>query len=218
MIDCSSENIWYKKKRKVTRVKRVISFIIIIVFLMSYYNFIVVKNLKSYCENYIQTVSTNTINQSIYKYMSGVKYNQLVSVEKNSNGEIIMLSANSININALNKNIVMQVTDSLNKEIAKGLNVPILAFSGIRFISGFGRPIKLKTLSLAKVNSEFNNTFQSVGINQTLHSIYINIKCDVKLGLSLSNQSIHAGSSFLVAETVLVGKIPEMYLSGKLFG
>ena len=58
----------------------------------------------------------------------------------------------------------------------------------------------------------------SVGINQTLHSIYINVESKVNVGLSLSNQTIIVNSSILVAETILVGKIPEVYLSGNLFG
>ena len=129
-----------------------------------------------------------------------------------------MLTANSTKINYINKKVVISITDLLSNEIEKGFSVPLLAFSGIKLISGYGKRIKLKSLSIASVTSEFDNNFTSVGINQTLHSIYIKIQSEIKVGLDLSRETIKFQSSILISETVLVGKIPDVYLNGKLFG
>lgn len=218
MIECSNENIWYTKKRKKFKARRYLSFFLIIIFSLCYYNFFVVKNIKYYCESYFYTLCTSATNTTVFNCLSGVDYYSLVNVEKNNSGEITMLTANSTKINYINKKVVISITDLLSNEIEKGFSVPLLAFSGIKLISGYGKKIKLKSLSIASVTSEFDNNFTSVGINQTLHSIYIKIQSEIKVGLDLSRETIKFQSSILISETVLVGKIPDVYLNGKLFG
>ena len=71
---------------------------------------------------------------------------------------------------------------------------------------------------LYEISKEYcNSQFIEKGINQTLHSIYVDIKGDVKLEIPFSNYKNELKSSVLVCETVLVGKVPELYLNGKLF-
>ena len=101
--------------------------------------------------------------------------------------------------------------------ISKGIPIPILTFLGFNILSGYGKEINLKTLSITSVTSEFKSNFLSVGINQTLHSIYLNIRTKAVLQMPFNKREEICENSILICENVIIGKVPDIYLGGKLF-
>ena len=93
-----------------------------------------------------------------------------------------------------------------------------MAFTGIDLLSGIGQRVYFKTINVTSVICQFNSTFNSVGINQTLHSIYIDVICEVNMNIPLSSIKKTCTTQVLISEAVLVGKVPEIYLNGKIFG
>jgi sporulation protein YunB len=146
-----------------------------------------------------------------------VKYDDLVNIEKNSVGDIVLLTANSHKINTLAHEIVKNSTLILDNELSKGVPIPIMAFSGIEALSGYGKVINVKFFSVSSVSCEFNSRFDSMGINQTLHSIYIDIICKVEINLPFDERTIECVNSVLVSESVLLGKVPDALINGKIF-
>ena len=53
--------------------------------------------------------------------------------------------------------------------------------------------------------------FESAGINQTLHRIMLKVTTTVYLVSSWHSTSVEIASSYLIAETVLVGSVPNVY-------
>ena len=127
------------------------------------------------------------------------------------------MSVNSQKINSVTREVVKKTQEILSVKVKEGISVPYLAFSGISFISGYGKTFKLKTLSVSSVLCEFVSDFKSVGINQTLHSIYVEIIAKVNIDCMFSSNLQESSSKILICETILVGKVPETYLNGKLF-
>jgi len=57
-----------------------------------------------------------------------------------------------------------------------------------------------------------------VGINQTKHSIYLNVVADISIVMPSRTENFAVMTQVLVGECVLVGKIPETFFQGDLFG
>ena len=102
-------------------------------------------------------------------------------------------------------------------KIEKGIEIPILAFSGISIISGYGGKVNYKSLSVSKIVGEYRSNFQSSGINQTLHSVYIDVICQIDVLFPLSKKTVEVIVPVLICQSVLVGNVPEVYLNGNLF-
>lgn len=221
MIEYCNENIWYKKRRKKRTFKSYLSFVIISAIFTSlffYYKNVITTNIVNICYNYSYSYVTESVNKSISLSLNNsVNYNDLIYVEKDSVGEIVLLSANSYKINKLSKEIALSSEQILKEKISEGIPIPILAFSGINLISGMGREITYKSISISSVECKFDSDFESVGINQTLHSIYINVVSKVNINFPLNSQDILIKTPVLVCEAVLVGKIPNVYLNGNIF-
>lgn len=222
MIECYNENVWYKKRRKrKNRAKRLFVFVIILsIFagLFLYYKNVVSVHIVNLCGDYAYTVSTKAVNEAVLLSLdTKVKYEDLVDVQKNSAGEIIYMSANTHKINLINKEITSITQKKLENTLKRGIDIPFLAFTGINFLSGYGVPINYKAVSVAGVNCEFISEFKSAGINSTLHSLYIEVISEVFVELPLNKRTTKTSTKVLISEAVLLGKVPDIYLDGKLF-
>ncbi len=221
MIECTNKNIWYKKRRKKSH-KRLFAFFLIFTVLIAistYYKFVVCRRIYEISSDYVYKFCTESVNDAVLTSLSNnIKYSELITIEKNNSGEILLMSANSYKINYLSREIIDYTSKILDKKLSKGIPIPLLAFTGINLISAYGSLINFYAINVSSVICDFSSEFKSVGINQTLHSIYVNVICSVKIELPLSQNIKTCETSVLVSETVLVGKVPEIYLSGKLFG
>ena len=219
MIECSEKNIWYKRRRK--PLKRFFSFFLIILIssLTFYYYFkVVTNNIYEYSANYIYNFSTETLNEAILQSLNNsVQYDELVIIDKDSAGNIILITSNSIKFNQVARNVVAVAKKNLNNSLDKGVSIPFTSFLGLNYLSAYGRELNYKNLSVASVECDFVSNFSSGGINQTLHSIYIQINSKVFVNLPLYKKEINCSSKILVSESIIVGKVPDFYLKEDIF-
>jgi sporulation protein YunB len=127
------------------------------------------------------------------------------------------MTTDSYKLNVISREVEKHSFTILKSKIEKGVQIPFLAFLGLDFISGYGRKINFKMLAVSSVECDFLGEFSSVGINQTLHSIYINVKSKIKISKFFNKTEQVYTSKILLCETIIVGKVPEVYLNGKIF-
>jgi sporulation protein YunB len=128
-------------------------------------------SLKSF-ETLISSSSYNAINNILAE---GYDYKSLIDVSTNSNGEIVMVTTDSIKVTAIASLAATTTYNYLNDFTNRGVEVPIGAFTGIQLLSGFGKTIRMKLISVSSVKCEIISNFTEAGINQTRHTISINI-------------------------------------------
>lgn len=57
-----------------------------------------------------------------------------------------------------------------------------------------------------------------MGINQTKHSLYLNVIADISIVMPSRTENFAVTTDILVCECVLIGKVPDVYLQGDIFG
>lgn len=164
----------------------------------------------------VTDVITLAVNDVIAdKVMSGeVDYSDLVSLEKDSEGNITALVTNMANVNYLQAEITRAITARFKETQVTTVKIPLGNLIGGTMFSGKGPAISVDILSVSNVNSNFRNEFSSAGINQTKHRIVLEV--EVSLGILLAGYSDSMESvvtDVTVAETVIVGSVPNAYAS-----
>ena len=96
--------------------------------------------------------------------------------------------------------------------------MPLGALSGVEAWAGFGPKIHLKIIPISNVSCKFVSEFEGAGINQTKHSIYLEIVADISIIMPSGTSNFASLTEVLVCESVLVGKVPETYLQADIFG
>lgn len=78
-------------------------------------------------------------------------------------------------------------------------------------LAGRGPGVKIRISSIGNVETDLKSEFYSQGINQTLHRIYLQVKCEVSILTPFENITKDITNQVLLAENVIVGKIPSTY-------
>ena len=78
--------------------------------------------------------------------------------------------------------------------------------------SGKGPAIPVRILSIRNSDASFNSGFSEAGINQTLHQLSMDVSVDVTVLVLGSTVSFTVNSQVVVAETIIVGDVPNTFL------
>lgn len=174
---------------------------------------------KARAESYAISVGTSTINEAVNELISekGITYSDFVKLEKANDNSITALEGNTISMNTFKTDVSNKIQTLMSENEDGYIHIPIGSLFGSEVLSGFGYkiPIKLSPTSISKV--DFNEDFASVGINQVKHSIWLDIDVSMSVISSTSQISESVHTKILVAETIIVGRVPEYYAdSGKM--
>jgi hypothetical protein len=80
------------------------------------------------------------------------------------------------------------------------------------FISGRGPAIPVQILSIRNSDGSFSSNFTEAGINQTLHQLSMQVSVDVSILVLGKAESFTVSSQVVVAETIIVGQVPDTFL------
>ncbi|MBQ9313501.1 MAG: sporulation protein YunB [Clostridia bacterium] len=69
----------------------------------------------------------------------------------------------------------------------------------------------VKIIPVGTVNTDYKTEFLSSGINQTRHRIYIEIKSEMSVVAPFTNETVEVVTNVNVAETVLIGNVPDTF-------
>jgi len=159
---------------------------------------------------------TRIVNQAVADQLShGVDYQDLVTVEKDKDDKVAFLQPNSIKINQLITGITLEVEKNLEHLSAEGVKVPAGLLSGLTLFSGFGPVFTVQIQPLGIVVVDVSDEFVSVGFNQSKHSIILTTTVKVGVVMPFNKGVLEVKDSFLLAESIIVGPIPETYFDWK---
>ena len=85
------------------------------------------------------------------------------------------------------------------------------ALTGSRLVSNVGPKIKIKVIPSGTITSTLETEFYSVGVNQSLHRIYLNIDCTASILSPFETVSQSINNKILLSESVIVGNTPDNY-------
>lgn len=158
-----------------------------------------------------KSLATIVTNEQSTVVMNQHTYEEMFSIEKDNNGNITMIKSNISEINAIISDIAVLIQKNLNDSEGSEINIPLGSFSGITLFSGTGPKVKMKVMLLGSVDTDLRSEFISKGINQTLHRVYLQIDCNVKVLSAYKNLYSTISNQVLLVENVIVGQIPSTY-------
>ena len=83
--------------------------------------------------------------------------------------------------------------------------------TGIRFLSGIGPSIPIKLETSGNVETKVRSEFESTGINQTIHRLYLDVECKVSILTPYDTIEDSITNQIVLIENVIVGLIPSTY-------
>lgn len=155
-----------------------------------------------------------TINKVVEREISqgALEYSKIITLQKDINGNITALETNMATVNRLQTQISQGVVDALENSIVSELRIPIGSAIGGELFSGRGPKITVKILSVTYIKTKLENTFIDAGINQTRHKIFLDVSVDVEVFVPGYRDVVETIETQVeVAETIIVGRVPNFY-------
>ncbi len=160
-------------------------------------------------EEKLKREATNIINETALDiYSKDFNYNDMIITEKDNDGNITMLRADTVKLNYLSAKLVLASNDKISKLEEIGLKVPLGYMSKNLIFYNLGPNISIDMTQIGNITSSYESIFESAGINQTRHKIYLNVNMKMKLIVPLNSRDVEIVSQIPISETIIVGKIP----------
>ena len=144
--------------------------------------------------------------------LGNIQYDRIVYFEKDLNGRITALKTNMSEVNRLKTNILNLINDEILAMDTSHLGVPLGGLFLPEFFSGKGPAIPVQIISIRNSDASFGSDFREAGINQTMHQLSMEVLVDVSVLVLGETESFTVTSQVVVAETIIVGDVPDTYL------
>ena len=153
--------------------------------------------------NAVTRVVNTSVNETLYD--AGVDYDRLISLEKDNEGR------NMAEFNRLQSAVLADVLQRLSEVSTRELAIPLGSLTGSPLLAGRGPLLHIKMQSVGSSSAHFENAFASAGINQTRHEIRLVVDVYVSVLLPGFSTVTKVTNRCAVAETVIVGSVPDTY-------
>ena len=161
--------------------------------------------------------TSNTVNRIVVAAINDavdsgrIDYGRLVSFDKDANGHVTALKSNMAEFNRLQSAVLADVLQRLSEVSTRELAIPLGSLTGWPLLAGRGPLLHIKMQSVGSSSAHFENAFASAGINQTRHEIRLVVDVYVSVLLPGFSTVTKVTNRCAVAETVIVGSVPDTY-------
>lgn len=205
-----------KKKSKLK--KRFIIIAIILTIILSIYIFFqrnVNPIIIAVSQKQIEALTNMAVSYAISDiYSQNINYTDLVNIIRDEQGNIKMILANSSKINQVSQKIAQKTYQYIDQLGEDGIKIKLGTLTGIPIFTEKGPQVRFEVLPVGSIQCDLKSNFDSAGINQTHHKIYVSINTDVAVVIpGLKDKKIQSTSVALLAESIIIGEVPNTYLS-----
>lgn len=171
---------------------------------------IVAEAAQAQAKNTITAVLEHSVAEDLAR--RDVSYGDLVTIQRDEAGSITSLTTDMASMNLLRAELVSQVLAALEGIDVSEIRVPLGVLVDSELVWAKGPAICAWAMSVGTVSAEFESEFSSSGVNQTLHRIWLDLSIPMTVFLPGGSVQVPVDTRLCVAETVIVGKVPDTYL------
>lgn len=142
-----------------------------------------------------------------------VSYSDLVKVQRDDSGAITSLTTDMAQLNLLRAELVSAILTALDGVDVTDIQVPLGSLFDFELLWARGPAVKAKAMTVGTVSAEFESELTSAGVNQTLHRVWLEVEVPITILLAGGEVRVPLQTRLRVAETVIVGRVPDTYLS-----
>lgn len=160
-------------------------------------------------EERVSKIADDVISNSDYDY------DKLLVKTENKNGGVMSLSVNTPAVNKIQNefsDVFQNKMDDLNTQY---FSVPLGDLTNLTMLSSLGPRIKFSYDMTGSVDVELKSSFESTGVNQTIHRVNMIVDAEVVFISQSYMENLKIRNEFAISETVIVGDTPD-YLYPKV--
>ena len=136
---------------------------------------------------------------------SGAAYDDLMNVRMDANGQVALLSANTMRMNQLADKAGKAAQRMLQSMSSEQVSVPLGAALGLTIFAGSGPDIPVSIVPIGSITTDFATEFEACGINQTRHKVYMRVTAWIRVVIPTQAKEVEVSNNVLLAESIIIG-------------
>lgn len=171
-------------------------------------------NLCAACESEAKQYGTTVLAQSVAEVLQeeSWKYEDFAQLTYDASGNVTAVETQTDSINRLQSAMFSQVQSRLENTGEAVVEVALGTATGLWLLAGKGPHISVCLMPVGHASVTLISELKSAGVNQTCHTIQAQITAQIRAAIPFSDTSVTVEYEYLLAETVIVGNVPEAYL------
>ena len=167
-----------------------------------------------YAKVYSNNIANEVVNSAVDDVFVKEEYQSLAKIMENSSENIKAIETDTAKINRLKSAIIQSMQKNIDSHKSDTVYVPLGSCSNLYFLAGLGPKVPIRIYPVSIVNADFKESFDSVGINQVKHNLYLDVSMKMSFVGMMFAQSDTVETSVLLNETIIVGDTPTYYGNG----
>ena len=159
--------------------------------------------------NMVNRIVSAAVNEAVEN--GQIDYGNFVIFDKDDTGHITALRSNVAEVNRMQGQIADEILHRLSEISTSELEIPLGTLTGSALLAGRGPSLFVRMQAVGSASATFRNQFTSAGINQTRHQIFLDVDVYMSILLPGMKTSTKVSNEIAVAETVIVGGVPDTY-------
>lgn len=167
--------------------------------------------LAAYAENLIQYRVTTAMEDAVSEAIAE-HGEELSVIAALSDGSAAALTTDSAAAERVRASAVRNTYERLNELEQEELSVPIGTLIDPQYLAGLGPSLSFGVVGLGMASGKMQSEFVDSGVNQTKYRMVLTVRAEVNLHALWCSRTIVIENSYPLAETVLVGDVPAVYV------
>ena len=170
--------------------------------------------IRDLAQTQVKNTTSDLCNDAIARQIEvgNIAYDRLVFFEKNLDGRITALKTNMSEVNRLKTDVLNIINDEILALDSTSMGIPLGSIFLPELLSGKGPAIPVHILAIRNSDANFLSHFEQAGINQTMHKLTMVVSIDVSVLALGETAGFTMESEVVVAETVIVGEVPQTFI------
>jgi len=208
--------MYYIRKRKKSAKKKVlialICVILAIIFIITFIN----RKLDVIARDVVSEQIKNEITSTVANIISGYDLSREYIKTTYENGSVKSITTNTGELNKLKATAMSDISAAIGEKSEYRIDVSYANIFDDEVIFGnMYFKMSASVLPVYSVSADIRTVFENAGINQTHFSLILSINVDVNAVLLISTVNIVSEYEVCIADTVIVGDVPGVYLYGE---
>ncbi|MPM61480.1 Sporulation protein YunB [bioreactor metagenome] len=165
------------------------------------------------CDAEMKAKATEIINKAIFEeYSNNFNYGEIINVEKDGEGNISMIRTDTLKMNKIATGVALNAQEEIRRIGEVGIRLPFGYLAKNNILAYYGPKVTVRMQPIGHIETKYISKFETAGINQTRHKIYLEAKTKIKVILPMASSDMEIVNQVPIAETIIVGKVPQTSL------
>lgn len=168
-----------------------------------------------YCRYILKNVVHGRINDRICAYFAENEglFGAVCRYSYTENGSLSAITLDSAAVNRVRFELERVIVGEIEKLKSECFYMPLGNITGLKLLSDRGPGIKIKIVPLGNVECDTVNSFESVGINHTLHRVGLKFTSCFGGAPPFAGDVYETEFYAMLCENLIVGSVPDVYFN-----